>query len=104
MIDPSRIAVVLSSAAAPVVASGVFEDEHVRFTAMLVSTVVVVAGLIAWIDRRIEKRIKDHAAQEEALSQTRHTVLMSEIRHLRIEMRLPEEREITDPMGRGLHR
>jgi hypothetical protein len=104
MIDISRVAVVFSSAAAPMVAGNVFDDEHVRFTAMLVSTVAVVAGLIAWIDRRIEKRIKDHANQEEAVSASRHTILMGEIRHLRIEMRLPEDREITDSAGRPLYR
>lgn len=54
-------------------------DDKVYFVGILVATVVGVAGVIAWIDSRIDRRIRDHTETDQA----RHAEVMREIKHLR---------------------
>jgi hypothetical protein len=68
----SRLPVVAASAAPIALADSVVSDEHIAFVVLLVGTVTTVAGLMAWIDYRIEKKNR---------AQTR--LVMNEIRHLR---------------------
>ena len=63
-------------------AAAVTEDK-VYFVAILVATVVGVAGCIAWIDARIERRIKSHEVTEQELDTARHAEVLGEIRHVK---------------------
>jgi hypothetical protein len=105
VIGSGRIALVVASAAAPGAAAAL-SDEHTQLVSVLVATVAVVAGLIAWIDRRIDKRVKAHEAHEAELDDERHAALLGEIRHVRELLRLPpEDRDITGPIPlTGQHR
>lgn len=58
-------------------------DDKVYFVGVLAATVAGVVGAIAWIDRRIEARIKAHEATELQVDQARHEEVLSEIKHLR---------------------
>jgi len=78
-----RAAVVGVTTLLPAMASLAVSDEQARFALILASVVATVAGGIAWMDKRIDGRIKDHAESESKADALRHAAVMAEIRHVR---------------------
>jgi hypothetical protein len=54
----------------------------IAFLAYLAGGVVGVVSVVAWVDHRVDKRVKAHEVVEEAQAESRHQSLLTEIRHL----------------------
>ena len=79
MLIKRPLLILASMAAETAAGAAVASSEHVGFVALLVATVGIVAGAIAWIDSRIEKRIAAHS-QEDVL---RHSEVLNSVEHLK---------------------
>jgi hypothetical protein len=89
MLDASRMVMAIGPVAVAEVGV-VATPDHVGFVALLAAVVGVVAVMIAWIDRRIERKMSDHAkadAERERLKSEldheRHQSLLRELGQLR---------------------
>lgn len=61
------------------ITSAAASDEHAAFAAMIAACIGTVVAAVAWIDARIDRRIADHAREDEA----RHETILVELRALR---------------------
>lgn len=85
MVSP-RVLLVASSAALAAAGSFTVSGEHAQFALHLASVIATVAGGIAWMDKRIDRRIREHAESERREDGLRHAAVMAEIGHLRREI------------------
>jgi len=76
MIDLTRIEMLFLSTSTTAVFGYAFAPEHIGFVAALAAGVGVVVGVLAWFDKRIDDKIKQHSIQDDL----RHKIVMSEIR------------------------
>lgn len=52
------------------------------FLGYLAGGAVGVVAVVAWVDHRVDKRVKDHEALEEERAEARQQALLVEFRHL----------------------
>lgn len=117
--DVQRLVFVLASSASSGALAAIGSiDEHTSLLAAIVATVTVVAGGIAWLDRRMEKKIRDHERKEfekdeqlktlnaqryearRQFEEERHASILREIAHVKelIDLR-SEIRALREPNG-----
>jgi hypothetical protein len=80
---PRPAFLVAAAALAPVAlgAEGIAASD-ISFLAYLAGGVVGVVAVVAWVDHRVDRRVKAHEVVEDERAEARHQSLLTEIRHL----------------------